>query len=413
MTAAALKSLILTDEQLEAMAADFCQQMERKDLGKSSDFKMLSSYLSPATGQERGTFLTLDFGGTNVRLLEVELLGARRFQSKRQILFPLKSEYADYTSSERTGAELFGAIADKIAAFVEPENPYFLGHTFSFPFQQTMKNEAVLLAWTKEIRTSGVVGQDVTNLLKAALLERSLGQIQPVAVLNDTVATLLAASYLTENVTIGVICGTGFNSCCVSEKAGRTEIVNLESGNFSLIPATVWDRQLDANSDCPGSQHLEKAVSGGYLGKLATIVLSDLTQREVSCTPDFSGAALAALLQASEQAQAIAARYGIIVTASESALLCDVAQKLVDRSALLAAASFAGILRYHDPKLRLSQRIAIDGSLYEKMPGYSKLVREGLVRLFGEKAERIELTLCKDGSGIGAAVAAAMEAIVI
>jgi hexokinase len=81
-------------------------------------------------------------------------------------------------------------------------------------------------------------------------------------------------------------------------------------------------------------------------------------------------------------------------------------ESVAGRSARLVGATFAGILRYLDPGLSREHAVAIDGSLYEKMPGYSEGIRAGLETVLGSGAGRVTTSLIKDGSGIGAAIAA-------
>jgi hexokinase len=50
--------------------------------------------------------------------------------------------------------------------------------------------------------------------------------------------------------------------------------------------------------------------------------------------------------------------------------------------------------------------VAIDGSLYAHMPGYEAGIRAGLEVVLGPGAGRVTTRLIKDGSGIGAAIAA-------
>jgi hexokinase len=85
-------------------------------------------------------------------------------------------------------------------------------------------------------------------------------------------------------------------------------------------------------------------------------------------------------------------------------------RKLVEsvsgRSARLVGATYAGILRYLDPGLDQEHVVAIDGSLYAKMPRYPEGIRAGLEAVLGPGAARVTTRLIKDGSGIGAAIAA-------
>ncbi|MPM74909.1 hypothetical protein SDC9_121898 [bioreactor metagenome] len=58
----------------------------------------------------------------------------------------------------------------------------------------------------------------------------------------------------------------------------------------------------------------------------------------------------------------------------------------------------------------LNKDIAIDGSLFEKLPGYAAVIRETISIFDRRLADKTAISLVKDGSGsgVGAAIAAAM-----
>ena len=55
------------------------------------------------------------------------------------------------------------------------------------------------------------------------------------------------------------------------------------------------------------------------------------------------------------------------------------------------------------------QHIAIDGSVYEKMPLAKENVLKALYDILGEDAAQVDTVLEGGGSGLGAAIAAAMS----
>ncbi len=61
----------------------------------------------------------------------------------------------------------------------------------------------------------------------------------------------------------------------------------------------------------------------------------------------------------------------------------------------------------NDPGLQGAHTVAVDGSIFEKMPGFRESMRAAFGELFGVLAERITLALTHDGSGLGAAMIAA------
>jgi hexokinase len=85
-----------------------------------------------------------------------------------------------------------------------------------------------------------------------------------------------------------------------------------------------------------------------------------------------------------------------------------VAEAVTARSARLVGATFAGTVTRIDPGLERPHVVAIDGSLYELMPGYDGHIRASLDEILGSGAGKVTTVLAKDGSGLGAAIAAAV-----
>lgn len=75
----------------------------------------------------------------------------------------------DYLSSSTTAAELFDFLARLVGKVARRGQSYRLGHAFSFALKRTGIEDGRLLAWSKEIAVSGVEGENVNALLKAAL----------------------------------------------------------------------------------------------------------------------------------------------------------------------------------------------------------------------------------------------------
>jgi len=392
----------LPPAQIADIAGKFQDEMLAGLAGRSSSLKMLPSFLARPAGSETGRFLALDFGGTNVRVQLVELAGDGRWTVPAQNALPLKDPVGryDYTTAATAAPELFDFLTAQIAAVVEADEDYLLGHTFSFPCRQQGLNRAVLIGWTKEIKTAGVEGREITALLSEALLRRGLGRVKPCAIINDTVGTLLTAAYGDPYTDIGAICGTGHNTCYFEPAAAM--IINMESGNFAGLPFTEYDRRLDAASERPGSQRLEKMVAGRYLGELVRMIAADCLNLPLE-TGSLSAEDLAAVLGGLPRPVPAAA-----LTAGEFQLLRTVAQAVVIRSARLVAATFLGVLARTDPALSFRHTIAVDGSLYEKMPGYAARLSATLTEALGPKADLLTVKLSKDGSGVGAAIAAAI-----
>ncbi|XP_014751399.1 hexokinase-4, chloroplastic isoform X2 [Brachypodium distachyon] len=276
----------------DAMAADMRAGLAADGAG---ELKMIPSYVySLPTGNETGLFYALDLGGTNFRVLRVQLGG----KDKRVVGTEFEQVSIPKEIMHGTTEELFDFIADRLSAFVAKEGGDFhlaegrnreIGFTFSFPVKQTSIDSGILIKWTKGFAVSGTAGKDVVACLNAAMERQGL-DMRVSALVNDTVGTLAGAHYWDDDVMVAVILGTGTNACYIERTevipklqhlglgAGNT-IINTEWGAFSdNLPLTEFDRAMDIESINPGEQIFEKTISGMYLGEIVRRVLVKMAQ---------------------------------------------------------------------------------------------------------------------------------------
>jgi hexokinase len=98
------------------------------------------------------------------------------------------------------------------------------------------------------------------------------------------------------------------------------------------------------------------------------------------------------------------------ISAEEAEQVRDLAVTVVVRSARLVTASFVGIIWQLSGEGGVQkQHIAVDGSVYEKMPFVKENIMRALSELLGEEAAKVDTVLDNGGSGLGAALAAAMS----
>lgn len=419
------KEFNLSRNEIRKIIKDFQLDMKRGLAGNPSSLKMIPTYCFKPTGTESGKFLALDLGGTNFRILEVELLGRGEIVLKKETKFVLGEKYITGTAQA-----LFDFIAECVKQFskaqaIAAHEKRNIGFTFSFPVKQTGIAAGVLLHWTKDFSAKGVVGKDVVKLLNQALSRKGLDNIRIAALVNDTVGTLVARAYQNKACDIGVILGTGTNACYEEEtRAGM--IINIEWGNFNKLRLNAYDRLLDKMSENPMQQRLEKMVSGMYLGEITRLVIKDLIKRkmlfegksfpvfdkaknfkseymskiEADCSKGLSG--IEVFLKAS----------GIRESAlEERKIIKNISQVVSKRGARISAAAIAAVVKRKDPRLLKKHTIAVDGSVYQKHPHFATNIKSTLKEIFGAKASRINLVLTKDGSGRGAAITAATALI--
>jgi hexokinase len=413
------KELEIKMTQIQEIAQNFKKAIECGLKEEKSPLLMLPSYIGKPSGKESGTFLAVDMGGSNLRVAKFTIHN-RSIAKSAEISAGLRSSDGsyDYTTSKTTATELFDFIADKIAQVVTPGEKYFLGHTFSFPTKQHDINNATLIMWMKEISVTGVVGNNPNQLLLDALKRKRL-DIIPCAILNDTVGTLLVAACQYAEADIGTILGTGHNTCYVEPNHPLTQkpmIVNLEAANFDwMLPFTEYDDMLDAASNKPGGARLEKMVSGVYLGELVRVIICKLAEQGLILKNSHNSQSLL-LEKYSLQSKSIsefienkAFIQDMFSCTNEDANTINLISKLVSkRAARLVAGTYIGTVLHIDSELIHKHMVAVDGSIYEKMPGFKDELRKALDEALGNKSDKIIMQLVKDGSGAGAAVAAAM-----
>lgn len=411
-----LAELTVDKEQLQEIACALRFDMELALQERESSMPMLCSYISMPTGNETGEYLALDFGGTNVRAELIQLKGGSEYEIEQMVVRPLVTGEYNLINGSVTGEQVFDFIAEMFQELLQgrEQKEYALGHTFSFPSEQTDIYNAKLLWWTKEFAIPGVEGMVVNDMLQEALKRKGLTNVKAVAVINDTVAELLTAGYSYPDTQIGSIYATGCNNCYMEKSATEKRpaaIINMESGHFSKLAPSRWDIMLDEKSEKPGAQRLEKMTSGRYMGELLSIIAQHLLQLPQSpgfTAVDMSGIMADTTATAAEAAKVISVKTGALQP-GEAAYIRDMAEAIAVRSARIVSACYSGILWHLSGTGKIQpQHIAIDGSVYEYMPHIKENLLKGLYEVLGEEAAAVTPMLLKDGSGLGAAIAAAV-----
>ena len=250
----------------QAMISTFLSEMEKGLKGEESSLRMIPTYVGVTGKVAAGTKVaTLDAGGTNFRSALVSV--PPKIEDKKNQPMP-------GTKGEVDNETFYAAFADEVRRVLPGATAKKIGFCFSYPAESTPALDAKVLNWTKGIEAPGIVGQYVG----AELLKRLGGG--EIALVNDTVATLLAAKATEGDKTyssyIGFILGTGTNAAYVERNANIAKlsglasagsmIINAESGNFDKFPRSKFDLSLDAKSNNVGRQAFEKTISGAYLG---------------------------------------------------------------------------------------------------------------------------------------------------
>ncbi|RDY13008.1 Hexokinase-2, chloroplastic, partial [Mucuna pruriens] len=416
--------LPLLQQVAKTMSADM-----RAGLGPGPGLPMIPTYVENLpSGNEKGLFYALDLGGTNFRVLRVQLGG----KDERVIATEFDQVSIPQDLMFGTSEELFDFIASGLAKFASKEDGRFhlsagrkreIGFTFSFPVKQTSIDSGILIKWTKGFAVSGTAGRDVVACLNEAMERQGL-DMRVSALVNDTVGTLAGAEYWDNDVMVAVILGTGTNACYVEQisaipnlqghvSSSGKMIISTEWGAFSNgLPLTEFDREMDAASINPGEQIFEKTISGMYLGEIVRRVLLKMAEEGglfgksvpqklstsfILGTPDLC----AMQNDCSGDLHAVGSllydKAGVESNLSERKTVIEVCETIVKRGGSLAGAGIVGILQ----KMEEDKRdlifgngnrcvVAIDGGLYENYPQYRAYLQDSVKELLGtEKSNNV------------------------
>lgn len=462
------RSLLMSHQQLELICQILEGEIKRglhKDTNPIADIKMYPTHINdqpssyPILGHfaepDEGKFLALDLGGTNFRVILVEL---------EQTNFHMDSDtYAISQDLMRgPGSQLFDYIADCLHSFVVRHglagHRLPLGFTFSFPCEQESLNHARLVTWTKGFTCSGVEGQDVGKLLNEAIRRRSDLEIEVMAVLNDTVGTLVSCAYQNKECRLGLIVGTGTNACYMErvENVHRmhrnndhplnyhheqmTTVVNTEWGAFGDngtldFIRTRWDNDIDLASEHPGRQKFEKMIGGLHIGELCRRVIVDMAlekhliffgtsedqnkarQRykilaEGPFNKEFSfPSKFVSMVESDPVDEYTNTRLALreafdIDWASNQDCACVklICARVSTRAAHLVAAAVACLL---NKMARAHTVVGVDGSMFRYHPHFRSIMAKKTKELTHPQF-RFQLMFSEDGSGRGAAIVAAV-----
>jgi hexokinase len=281
-------------------------------------------------------------------------------------------------------------------------------------------NNARLIIWTKEFATPGVEGEVVNDLLLKALEKRGINNVEPVAVINDTVAVLLSAAYKQADVYTASIYATGHNTCYLESSVKDPNcvgnggmILNLECGNFMKLTPNRFDVELDTNSEKPGEQRFEKMVSGRYMGELFNMTVAELLD-EIGKNYGFTSIDMSGIVSDNtpnleRASKIIEEKTGHKLELDDVKKIKEIDAAIIIRSARLVTASYVGVVWQRAGEGKITpQHVAVDGSVYEKMPLVKENINKALRELLGEDAAKVTTILDNGGSGLGAAIAAAM-----
>ncbi|KAL9935343.1 hypothetical protein V8E36_005691 [Tilletia maclaganii] len=441
----------ITPQRLRMITDSFVGQLEDGLAKDGQVVRMWPTYVFGwPTGEEQGSYLALDLGGTNLRVCHVVLKGEGKFEVT-QTKFRLTEE-----QKQEDGQKLFDFCAECLQRFIQDhfgdgsdesvilEEDLPLGFTFSYPMEQEKIDHGKLVKWTKGFGNPNTEGNDVAAMFRKSL-EKYRVPIKMTSVINDTTGTLIASHYVRKTTKIACIFGTGCNAAYMEKISEIPKIkhlglpddaemaINCEYGAFDSYEhqhltevRTKYDETIDLTSNKPHEQAYEKMIAGLYLGEIFRLVLCDLVDEGVIFLgqntykiekPYVFDTAFLSLMEADPTQEFLTITglfthfFGLDTTMAERQFFRDLAKLIGTRSARLSSCGIAALvtkMRYLEDGSTEEIGVGADGSLYSKYPGFQDRLEAALFDIFGDKGKRIKTYQAEDGSGVGSAIIAAM-----
>lgn len=265
--------------------------------------------------------------------------------------------------------------------------------------------------------------------------------VKIVALVNDTTGTLMASSYANPRTKIGSIFGTGCNAAYIDTCGNIPKLrqcglpdqtpmaINCEYGAFDnsheVLPFTPYDLMIDRESPRPGQQCYEEKIAGHYLGEIFRQILLDMHEKRdvIFRQQDVTSLRKQNIMDASDLVLIekdtsedlhhtrvyLRRRFNVVADAHEALFCRRVAHLIGQRAIRLYACGIAAIIlkRGYD-----SCDVAVDGSVFSKYPSFADQAMNALDEILQRPEglrQRIRFTSTTDGSGVGAAVIAALS----
>ncbi|KAK7206099.1 hypothetical protein BZA70DRAFT_237135 [Myxozyma melibiosi] len=419
---------------------------------------MLPAYVhAMPRGCERGTFVALDVGGSNLRIAVVRFTTNSNESSTREILYQT-GHALDEAIRNLDGRSFFLWIASQLegvvavsrgSGWIDP-GVVDIGLTWSFPLESHSVNTGKILSMGKGFTA---ISQDIIGLDLKTLFEDSCAavglEVRLRAVVNDAVAVLLSHLNVDPRRTkIGLIVGTGVNASVLvpstvldEERLMRCDpreiercsdcVINTELSLFGagVLPRTRWDDEVDAENEIPGFQPLEMMCSGRYMPEIARRIVRDRVLRKRNGQEEAATglgriygldaetmSVVEGALDVAFARQQLLARVGGTVSIAEVRAMRSVFYAVSCRAAaVIAAALVAVTLAVLPPETPGGETggagsevvVAVTGSVIEKYAGFRARVQE-FANLLGRRwNKRLVIAVERDGPLLGGAVGAA------
>lgn len=405
----------------EKLLKFFLNEMQKGLDNQKSSLAMIPTYVSDDIKvKANDKVIVLDAGGTNFRTALVS------FNKKREpVISDFKKVPMPGSKTQVTKKEFFSQLADQVEHLIDKSDN--IGFCFSYAANIDEDRDGSPIVFSKEIKAPEVIGEKVGANLLAELASRGYSvKNKRITVINDTVATLLAAKANAKreySSYIGFILGTGTNTAYVEKGSKikkinsklKSQIINVESGGLDYFISPL-DKAFYDTTKNPEVYFFEKMISGAYLGVFADFVIrkamkeglfSDEFIKQYESEPNLNTMTMSHYLEMSHNKDYQLVRC-VANNEKDGLRLFKLIDSLIERAAKLTAINIsAAVLKSSygkDPRYPVC--INADGTTLYKTENLYEYTRMFLKELLENKKNRYtHIVQIDDAPILGAAIA--------
>ncbi len=408
------------DYNFNELVNSFLTEMGNGLTGKESSLLMLPTYIE-AEGEIKANepVIAIDAGGTNFRAAKVYF-----DENLKLITENIQMNKMPAVDKELSKKEFFDTFAKYMEDYKTDSDK--IGFCFSYAAEIFPNKDGKLIEWSKEVKAPDVIGEMIGEQLLAAMGTPE----KQVVLMNDTVSTLLAGKAATAgkvyDTYIGFILGTGTNTSYIEANKNITktsdlnlassQIINIESGNYSGIKSTDIDIAFENTTKNPGRYSFEKMFSGGYFGGLCATTLkvaasegvfSAETKTKLENLTELSSEEINKFVCGIDLAENMLT--ATLISDEDKATAAGIVNGLIERAAKLVAINLASVIM-KTGKAKFAEKpvlMTIEGTTFYKLNNFQKMF-EGFLQKFlsGENQRHYEIVEVENSSLLGAAIAA-------
>lgn len=411
--------LSAAEVDIKALVNSFIEEMDAGLQGRGGSLMMIPTYIETDKPlKPNQPVIAIDAGGTNFRTAKMYF-----DENMKLVTENLKNGKMPAVDKELSKKDFFKAMAAFLEEYKQVSNK--IGFCFSYAVEIFPNKDGKLLEWSKEVKAKEVIGE----MIGKSMLEAMGTPEKEVVILNDTVATLLAGQAATAGKTydtyIGYILGTGTNTCYIESNRNitktpdldpaKSQIINIESGNFGKVPRTDIDQMFDSQTKNPGRYGFEKMFAGGYFGGLLTTALkaaagegvfSEATKNNLNQMPDLSTEEANKFVCGISLSDNLLT--GVLVTPEDKTAAAEIIEAMIERASKLVAANLAAVI-LKTGKAKTPEKpvlMTIEGTTFYKLKNFPKMFGNFLQEfLSGENQRYYEIVEVENSSLVGAAIA--------